>query len=926
MTNRRRNLFILLLVAGLITASLVVIATQPTRLGLDLRGGVELVYRGEPTPQQPKVTPEAIDRSIEIIRQRTDKLGVAEPEISRVGADQISVGLPDVKNAQRAIDRVGTTAQLFFYDWEPNVIGDPERPISKLYDAVLRASKRKPECRRCTADNRYYLFGKESEQLRAGPEPKRADLFEQTKGRQPPNTVVLEVPKGTAVVEAERNVPQGSDAQPPPQYFVVRDRPELTGTDVKDPKQEFDPTTNQPIVTMKFTGEGRKKFQSVTRRIAQRGLENAVPGVPAVQNSQHFAIVLDDRIVSRPYINYQENPDGIDGRTGAQISGGFTITEAQDLSDFLRIGALPIKLKLISQTQVSATLGKQALDQGLRAGIAGLALGILFLLAYYRLLGVIAALGLVTYAVFFYAMIKLIPVTLTLPGIAGLILTIGVAADSNIVIFERVKEEFRAGRSIPAALAAGYSKGFKTIVDANVITLFTAFILFVLATAGVKGFAFTLGVGTVVSLFTAVVFTQAILGTFSRTSWLRRPSLLGATQERVRWHFDFMGASRWFFSMSGVILLVGAIGFSTLGLNLGLDFESGTRVKTSLQKPASENQVRDVLAPLGLEGAKIQGAQDREFGPNVFQIRAAQLSPDDVGKARDALDRAFGVSADGFSSQSIGPTFGEQVARSAVYAIIFSLLLISAYIALRFEAKFAVPVLIALVHDVIITAGVYSLSEREVTSATVAAFLTILGYSMYDTIIVFDRVRENMPRMQRASFSQIVNRSMSEVFTRSLATGFVTLIAVASLMVFGGETLKDFAFALLVGILSGAYSSIFIASPVLTAWKEREPVYRRRRAKLIQELGRVPAFADENLPAATRRDGAEALDDIEELEDDVEPAPIPAAAVDVEPAEDGPPDEDAPVETTVGASGRKPPPSPPQRKRQQRRRKHGRRR
>ena len=221
-----------------------------------------------------------------------------------------------------------------------------------------------------------------------------------------------------------------------------------------------------------------------------------MPGQPVESSFQTFAIVLDRELVSRPFIDYRENPDGIDGRTGAQISGGFKLQEAQDLADVLKTGALPIDLKPISETQVSASLGKQALREGLLAGAVGFGLVLLFLMFFYRLLGVIASLALITYAVLFYGMIKLIPITLTLPGIAGLILTIGIAADSNIVIFERIKEELRAGRSSLSAIATGYKRGIATIIDANVVTLITAFILFVLATAGVKGFAFTLGVGT----------------------------------------------------------------------------------------------------------------------------------------------------------------------------------------------------------------------------------------------------------------------------------------------------------------------------------------------------------------------------------------------------------------------------------------------
>jgi SecD/SecF fusion protein len=283
------------------------------------------------------------------------------------------------------------------------------------------------------------------------------------------------------------------------------------------------------------------------------------------------------------------------------------------------LGALPISLKLISESQVSATLGKQALHQGLIAGGAGLAIVALFLILYYRLLGVIATAGLIVYAIYFYALIKVIPITLTLPGIAGLILTIGVAADANIVIFERVKEEIRLGRSIRQGVAIGYRKGLTAIIDANVVTIMTAFILFVLATAEVKGFAFTLGIGTFVSLFTAVMATQAILSSMGGSRLISRPSMLGAGGNKRQWRFDFMGASRYFFTMSGVILLVGALAVGGRGLNLGIDFTSGTRIVATVPRAATEAQLRSLLASAGAPDATVQ----RLGSPaNTFQISA----------------------------------------------------------------------------------------------------------------------------------------------------------------------------------------------------------------------------------------------------------------------------------------------------------------
>ncbi len=987
MSRRRSNLFILLFVVLLVLVSGLVIAKKETKLGLDLKGGTELIYQGTPTGTNTEVSGSDIERSIEIIRERIDRLGVSEPEVARIGTDGISVSLPDVTNAQRAEETVGSTAQLYFYDWEPNLLGrekliggnpgqkPPDSAINEAnkewkaagrevtkaenqqlifagaypnaWGAVKLAEEQKPEpeCEECSTNRtRYYLFSPdEKHKLKAGPEFSKADLFISATGKklvenkkcveQEPGEkakqgcpIVGAVPAGTTVVSELPSDSTGAViAEAEPGWFALHDEPALSGKEITNPKQERG-QNGEPNVVFNFTDSGREAFQEVTRRIALRGQARAIGPVTAEtaqQLSGRFAVVLDNEVKTRPFINFAENPDGIDGRTGAQISGGFTsIGEAQELATFLQIGALPINLKLISQSQVSATLGEQALHQGLKAGLIGLLLVILFLIVYYRFLGLVATLGLAVYAVFFFALIKLIPITLTLPGIAGLILTIGVAADANIVIFERIKEEVRAGRSVGAAIGVGYRKGIATIVDANVITLLTAFILFVLATAGVKGFAFTLGVGTIVSLFTAVVFTQAFLGIFGRGRLLNSGRMIAAGSQRVRWHFNFMGASKWFFSLSGTILVVGALSLAINQLNLGIDFESGTRLDFAPQRSASVEGVREVLAEHNLGDAEVQETEDEQFGKG-FQVQASELEPKGVGAVRNDMNQAFGIKAGSFQSTSVGPTFGQQVARSALLAIIFSLLLITGYVAFRFDPKFAVPVLIAVFHDILITAGVYSLTGKEVTSGTVAAFLTILGYSLYDTVIVFDRIRENVPRMPRAAFSQIVNRSMSEVLTRSLITGLSSVFLVGVLLVFGGATLQDFAFAMMVGIFSGTYSSIFIASPVLTAWKEREPSFVRRRERLTGPDGTVPAFADEVELAKIEPEGEEDAG----AEAVAEPEPREAAVATAEaPGGDGgdPATNGEPPAVDPAAAERAERNAKRRERRRQQRRKHGR--
>jgi SecD/SecF fusion protein len=908
MSDRRRNALVLALVAALVIVSLLVTfgipgVTKPrkTQLGLDLKGGVELIFQGRATGNS-KVDATTINQAISIIQSRVNQLGVSNATVTSAGNNEIDVSLAGVKNVAQAEAEVGTTAQLYFYDWEADVIGPNGKPAGpnnfavsgdsdlstadggnpggssaalSEYDAVLRAAKQPAHhypIESAPYGTYYYVDPVKKTVITVTGETARtraqaigyleADVAQAGK-KLPADAKLIYVKPGTVVRQAltpTDNQDSGYDF-----YYVLRDDAKISGKDVSNPLASQDPTTGQEVVSFGFKGPATQAFENVTATLARRGQATTIGDN---NNFQHFAVTLDQRLITVPYIDFTQYPNGItDASSGSEISGNFTIATAQQLANLLASGALPISLAVISSQQVSATLGHQALNQGLLAGAAGLLIVALFLILFYRVLGLIAVAALAIYAIYYYALIKLVPITLTLPGIAGLILTIGVAADANVVIFERVKEESRAGRSPANAIAAGYKRGFAAIVDANAVTFMAAFILFMLSQSDVKGFAFTLGIGVIVSLLTAVAATRAILTTMGTTRFVRRPAAIGVRARSHAWRFDFMGKSRWFFTLSGTILAVGAIAIGAKGLDLGIDFVSGTQIQTTFVHKASISEVQKVLASLpgkklhaALQSPVVQQVSAKTYGggskavplANSFQISVKTLSVAELGSQYSpgtvwyALNHHFGITDHGqnLSATSVGPTFGKTIADAAIVAIIASLLAIAAYITLRFEWKYAVPVLIALAHDLLITAGVYALTGRQVTDSTVAALLTILGYSIYDTIIVFDRVRENVRRMQNAAFSQIVNRSMSEVLTRSLATSFCTLLPVLALLLFGGSTLKDFAFALLVGVASGAYSSIFIASPVLTHWKEREPVYRRRRARIAAANGGVvPAYA-----------------------------------------------------------------------------------
>jgi SecD/SecF fusion protein len=631
--------------------------------------------------------------------------------------------------------------------------------------------------------------------------------------------------------------------------------PEMTGNDLnlKGTRQDISSqgaTQGQPIVTMSFTGKGAKKFQKVTQGLAERGRVRWTQG--GGQNgqqdnyAQQFAIVLDREIRSAPTVSFLDNPNGIAGNNGAEITGIGSIKEAKDLALVLQTGALPYNFRQLEKTEISATLGKDSLAEAKKAAIGGLLVVALFLLIFYRFLGLVAVIGLGIYAVFLYAALLLFHVTLTLPGFAGLILTIGVAADANVVIFERIKEEVRAGKSVRAGIAAGYAKGFHTIIDANVVTAITALVLFLVATAGVKGFALMLLIGTAISLVTAVFATRAMLGLLAGFRWFENPAFMGAKgQQHGRWlQIDFMRRRYLWFAISGVILVIAAGSLAVRGLNFGIDFKGGSQVTFATPTPRLVDDVRADAQSIDSKFAKAviqgRGAQvDGKF--SSFQMRTKTLTPDDGRKLSDGLKSK--LQATNYSEKSVSESFGKQIAKSALWAIFGSLLLIVLYLAIRFDYKYAIPVIAALLHDILITVGVYSVSGREVTTATVAAVLTVLGYSIYDTIIIFDRVRENVPLMRRASFATIANVSLWETIRRSLATTFITLLPVASLLIFGGATLKDFAFALLVGIGSGAYSSIFIAAPLLTILKEREPEWAAKKGRAEVDGDSVSATA-----------------------------------------------------------------------------------
>jgi len=454
-----------------------------TRLGLDLQGGLEVVYRAKTADGKPPSAAE-LDQTIAILDRRVNGLGTTESAIQKQGTDQISVALPGIKDAQQALDTIGKTAQLEFYKDDPQ--SRPVGPVATK-DEALKQLKRQ------------------------GASQEEIDLLA-AEGNTDKYALVVQ--------------PADPATSQPEQWYVFKRPPALNGDAISGARAGFSGQTNKPNVLIDFTPEGSKTFQEVTRELYRTGLLKNSP--------QTFAIVLDNVMSSDPMIDYTDPGlrDGISG--GAEISGGnMTIKESKDLALVLRTGALPVTLEPTYQQQVSATLGKDSLRQGLIAGLVGLGLVLIYMLAYYRFLGMVADLALIVYGILLWGLFSAIPVTLTLPGIAGMILTIGVAADANVVIFERIKEEVRHGKTVRSAVNSGYARGFKTILDANILTMLTAAVIFVFATSSPKGFALTLILGVLVSMLTAVLFTRAMLGVLAGFAFFSKPAFMGVRTSQI---------------------------------------------------------------------------------------------------------------------------------------------------------------------------------------------------------------------------------------------------------------------------------------------------------------------------------------------------------------------------------------------------------
>jgi SecD/SecF fusion protein len=543
-------------------------------------------------------------------------------------------------------------------------------------------------------------------------------------------------------------------------------------------------------VTLKFDSEGAKKFGEITE----------------ANVGHRFAIVLDGVIQSAPVIRtaiYGGNAVISGGRMGEQ--------EARALASVLE-NPLQTPVSIEEERSVSPTLGLDSIHASIIAGLIGLAITLVCVLLYYRLAGLVADLTLVINLILLIGALTMFRFVLTLPGIAGIILTIGLSVDANVLIYERLREEMAAGKTLKAAVQAAYEKAFSSIFDANVTTLITAAILFWKATGPVKGFAISLTLGILASLFTALIVGRNLIGSLVDTGRVTKMSMLHLISSK---NINFLGKGFLACMCSLALILAGATSFYIRGeKNFGVDFRGGDLIRLSAPGSIDIGQVRHALSEIGYGDASIQESQ--QAGKNYITIRSPLNTSDKVEKQIMQALPGIGFKVEG--SERVGALVGGELAKSSLVALGLGILGILIFVTFRFELSFAVGAIVALVHDVIITVGMFSLLGRELTLTMVGAVLTIAGYSINDTIVVFDRIREGLASGRRGTIEEIMNSSINQTLSRTILTSTVTLIPILCLFFFGGAVLRDFSLAIIIGVVVGTYSSIFIASPIVLWW------------------------------------------------------------------------------------------------------------
>ena len=565
----------------------------------------------------------------------------------------------------------------------------------------------------------------------------------------------------------------------------------LTGKDVKDATAILD-DTSRPVVSLELNADGQEKFAEVT----------------ANNIGKTISIYMDDEVVSSPVVqNTITNGKAV-------INGMSSMDEATKLAGVISSGALPVSIKAVSINNVGAQLGSEALPNAVKAGVIGIGIIFLFAIIYYRIPGIFASIALTLYITLVLLVFIELKVALTLPGIAALLLTIGMAVDANILIFERIKEELKNGISVKSAVKAGFENAMSSIVDSNSTTFIAALILYFIGSGSVKGFAVTLMIGIVLSLFTALIVTKTLMNLSIDMGLLKKKWQFGNKKERKP--FNIVQKTKIWFVLSSILILIG-LGFTvSRGLNFGIDFQGGTKMVVNLGEGFNKVEADEIVKAL------VPDAVTNEAADTQYEIKAKELDSSKVSEVFKALQDKYNLEDDDLLSQDeIGASVGKELTRNSIIALVIACLAMLVYIAIRFKMDYGIAAIIALVHDLLITVSVFAIFNIPVNTPFIAAILTIVGYSINDTIVIFDRIRENSKNMRRASSTEIANKSLTQTMSRSINTTLTTLITITAVNIFV-PTVREFSFPLIIGIAAGAYSSIFIAAPTWVLLRNRE--------------------------------------------------------------------------------------------------------
>lgn len=730
--------------------------------GLDLQGGLQVVLEAD-LPEGQELTSGAMEAARIVVDNRVNGLGVTEPLVQLQGSNRMIVELPGISDPELAISTIRETGLLEFVD----------------------------------------------------------------AGRVPiPEGTVIQTSFGGAR-STEEEAPAG-DGQAEQIYETI-----ITGSDLDQVSNAgLNPDTRVVEITFSLKSEGGKKFGEYT----------------GANIGNFLCIVLDKTVLSCPTVNARIDTNGV-------ISLGQSgLEEGQALAIQLRYGALPVPLKVVENRSVGPTLGQDSVQKSIRAGTIGLAVVLLFMIVYYRLPGFMASLAMIIYGLLNLALYKIIPVTLTLPAITGFILSLGMAVDANILQFERMKEELRAGRNLRLAMELGFTRAWPSIRDSALSTLITCAILFWFGSnfgaSIVKGFAITLALGVVTNIFTAVTITRAFLrfmlgvaGEGLKNNILLmgvdiKESVKTAPGWTHRW-FDIVGKRKWYYLLSTMIILPGVIGMGVAIARFGtplkpsIDFEGGALMELQFSQPVQPGDVRQIFTGFTFDGVDYKDTivtTSEQLGRETILVRSKFLNDEAKAEIQNRIRSQLGDFEE-LRFDSVGPTIGQEVTTAATYAVAAAALAILLFLVFAFRAvtnavRYGVAAIIAMVHDILVTAGLFAIAGLvfgwEVDALFLTALLTVIGYSVHDSIIVFDRLRENLPRRRTEPFEVVSNRSVLETLNRSLVTSLSTLFVVVAILVFGGGTIRQFISIILVGIISGTYSSIFNAVPILVSWRKGE--------------------------------------------------------------------------------------------------------